>query len=284
MPTPPVSSETLRSPRPPRSSRSVLGHPEAILRPKAGRRAFDVERLLPCPDLAEFVDYYWLVRWHVPQPFDQQVVPQPRVHVAAEQDRLLVHGVSRRPFLRSLSGSGHVLGAAFHAGGFRPLLKRSVGSVSEGVQPGLDVLGVDDRTAAAVVLGTDDTATMVHALEEYLLATEPARDPAGREVTCLVAHAEQRTDVVRAEQLARHAGVSLRSLQRLFTEYLGIGPKWVIQRYRILDAAAATHSGQPVDWAALAHRLGFSDQAHLTRVFAQVVGTPPATYQRDPAT
>jgi AraC-like DNA-binding protein len=37
-------------------------------------------------------------------------------------------------------------------------------------------------------------------------------------------------------------------------------------------------------WAALAHALGFSDQAHLTRVFAQVVGTPPATYQRDPAT
>jgi transcriptional regulator GlxA family with amidase domain len=89
---------------------------------------------------------------------------------------------------------------------------------------------------------------------------------------------------MRAEQLARLAGVSLRSLQRLFTEYVGVGPKWVIQRFRILDAAAAAHAGQPADWAAVAHELGFSDQAHLTRAFTQVVGTPPATYQRDQAT
>jgi len=261
------------------------------VRPKAGERAFDVQRLPPRTELAEFVDYFWLVRWHVPEPFEQQVVPQPRVHIAAEEGRLLVHGVTRRPFFRTLTGTGHVLGAAFHAGGFRPLLKRSVGSVSETVRPALDVLGVDDRTAAADILGPSDDhdhdhddASMVRVLEDYLLATRPAPDPAGRDVTALVTHAEQHADIVRAEQLAQHAGVSLRSLQRLFTEYVGIGPKWVIARFRILDAAAAAHSGQATDWAALAHELGFSDQAHLTRVFAQVVGTPPATYQRDPAT
>jgi len=260
------------------------GHPEAILRPKAGERAFGVERLPPRAELAEFVDYYWLVRWHVAEPFEQQVVPQPRVHVAAEEGRLLVHGVTRLPFFRTLTGTGHVLGAAFHAGGFRPLLKRAVGSVSDSVRPGLDVLGVDDRLPAARILGTGDATAMVAALEEYLLATDPVPDPVGRETTALVAQAEQRTDIVRAEQLAQHAGVSLRSLQRLFTEYVGIGPKWVIQRFRILDAAAAAHTGERADWAALAHELGFSDQAHLTRAFTQVVGTPPAAYQRDPAT
>ncbi len=54
----------------------------------------------------------------------------------------------------------------------------------------------------------------------------------------------------------------------------------VIQRFRILDAAGAAHSGERIDWSALAYELGFSDQAHLTRVFTHVVGTPPATYQR----
>jgi len=78
--------------------------------------------------------------------------------------------------------------------------------------------------------------------------------------------------------------VSLRSLQRTFTEYVGIGPKWVIQRFRILEAAAAAIADTPVAWAVLAQDLGFSDQAHLTRVFTQVVGTPPATYRRDPGT
>jgi AraC-like DNA-binding protein len=206
------------------------------------------------------------------------------VHVAAEQGRLLVHGVTREQFFRTLTGTGHVLGVAFHSGGFRPLLKRSVGTISGVVQTGHDVLGHDDRPTAARILGTSDGGEMVDACEAYLLQTDPQPDPTSREVTALVAEAETRNDIIRAEQLANHAGMSLRNLQRLFTEYVGIGPKWVIQRFRILDAAAAAHSGQSTDWFELAYVLGFSDQSHLTRVFSEVVGTPPATYQRDQGT
>jgi AraC-like DNA-binding protein len=260
------------------------GHPEAIVRPRAGARAFDVERIRAAPEVAEYVDYFWLVRWHVQEPYRQQVVPQPRVHVVAQDDRIMVHGVSREPFFRTLRGEGHALGAAFHAGGFRPLLQRSVGSVSGTVRPAQDVLGVDDRATASQILAATESAPMMRTFVDFLLTTGPRPDPTAREVTGLVAEAERRTDMVRAEQLARHAGMSLRSLQRLFTEYVGVGPKWVIQRFRILDAAAAAHAGGSTDWAALAAELGFSDQAHLTRAFTRVVGTPPATYARDPAT
>ena len=265
------------------------GRPEAIVRPKAGEQTFDVRRIPPGPDLAEYVDYYWLVRWETPEPYRQQVIPQPRIHLAAEQGRLLVHGVSRETFFRTLEGAGHVLGAAFHPGGFRPLLGSSVGALSGTVRPGLDVLGIDDRPTAEAILRGDaarhqDDDEMVGALETYLLATEPAPDPTAREVTDLVEVAAEHIEIARADQLAAHAGISLRTLQRLFTEYVGIGPKWVIQRFRILEAAATAHAGGPVDWAALAQRLGFSDQAHLTRVFTDVVGTPPAAYVRDPGT
>lgn len=260
------------------------GRPEAIVRPTAGREAFDVERIPPSASLAEFVEYYWLVRWHTETPYRQRVIPQPRVHVVAEAGRLLVHGVSREPFFRTLTGTGHALGAAFHAAGFRPLLRRSVATISGTVLAGADVLGRDDRRAAGRILAAAaaEPARMVEALEDYLLGTDPVPDPTAREVTALVSEAERRPGLVRAEQLASYAGLSLRSLQRLFAEYVGIGPKWVIQRFRILEAAAAAHAGEPTHWASLAHRLGFSDQAHLTRVFTQVVGTPPASYQRDP--
>jgi AraC-like DNA-binding protein len=259
------------------------GRPEAIVRPKAGERAFDVERIAPDPALAEFVDYYWLVRWRVTE-HRQQVVPQPRVHLAGEHGRLLVHGVSRAPFFRTLTGTGHVLGAAFHPGGFHAVLRASVATISGTVQPGLDLLGRDDRPAAERIATSAASAEMVRAVEEYLLGCSPEPDPTGREVTGLVDEVRRRSEIVRAEQLAQHAGLTLRSLQRLFSEYVGVGPKWVIQRSRILDATAAAHSGEAVDWAQLADRLGFSDQAHLTRVFTQVVGTPPAMYQQDPGT
>jgi AraC-like DNA-binding protein len=260
------------------------GHPEAIVRPHMAEGRFTVERLPPGGSLAELVDYHWLVRWDVPAPYRQQVVPQPRVHVVAEDGRLLVHGVTQRPFFRTLEGSGHALGTAFHPGGFRPLLRASVGGISGSVRPAGALLGVDDLPVAARILGGHDAADMVAAMEEYLLAVDPAPDPTGLQVTELVAEAERNAAITRAEALAAAAGMSLRSLQRLFAEYVGVGPKWVIQRFRILDAVAAAHSGAVADWAALARELGFSDQAHLTRVFTHVVGTPPASYQREATT
>jgi AraC-like DNA-binding protein len=257
------------------------GHPSAILRPSGAERAFTVDRIPPGEELAGLVDYHWYVGWQVEEPHEQQVVPQPRIHLAAEQERLFVHGISRTPFHRTLTGTGHSLGASFRPGGFRTFLGSSVGALAGRVVPAADLLGADDRPAAATILGTDDRRAMVRAMEEYLLGLEPVPDPMAAQVTGLVAAAETDRTITRAEELAGRAGLSLRSLQRLFTEYVGIGPKWVIQRYRILDAAAAAHSGERVDWAALATELGFSDQAHLTRTFTQVVGTPPATYQRE---
>ena len=260
---------------------SSLGTPDAVLRPSQAAQAITIERVPASPEFAACVDYLWYVGWRTAAPHEQQVVPQPRIHMAVEDGRLLVHGVSREPFLRTVTGTGHTLGVAFHAGGFRPFLRRAVGTLCGAVVPAAEVFGVDDRPSAEQVAAARDVPVMVHALQSYLLSLEPEPDPVVEEVRALVDVAESDHGLNRAEDLAARASMSLRSLQRLFTEYVGIGPKWVVSRFRILDAAAAAHGGEPVDWARLATDLGFSDQAHLTRAFTSVVGTPPATYQRE---
>jgi len=264
------------------------GTPDAILRPTEAEQAITVARRAPSRALAPFVDYFWYVGWRIPErrrAYRQQVVPQPRVHVAAEfhegEPRLLVHGLSREPFFRTLSGTGHTLGAAFHPGGFRPLLGRGVGSIAGSVVSAEELLGPDDRPCAVRILEASDVSSMAAALEDYLAAMHLTPDPVVEKVRELVVAAEEDHRLTRAEDLADHAAMSLRSLQRLFTDYVGIGPKWVISRFRILDAAAAAHSGEAVDWAALAAELGFADQAHLTRAFTAVVGTPPETYRQE---
>jgi len=79
--------------------------------------------------------------------------------------------------------------------------------------------------------------------------------------------------------LAARLAVSPRTLQRHCSRVLGVGPKWVVQRARIHDALDVVRaSGGAVDWAALAGRLGFADQAHFTRTFTALVGMPPAAY------
>ena len=258
---------------------SPAGKPDAILHPSEAAQRIDVDRVPASVRWAGLVDYHWYVGWRADEPHEQLVVPQPRIHLAAEHGRLLVHGISRDPFRRRLDGIGHTLGAAFHPGGFRPLLRGPVSGLAGRVVPAVEVLGVDDRPAARAILDTGDVATMAAAMEAYLDSVGADPDPAVDEVRALVALVEEDRGLIRAEQLAERASMSLRSLQRLFGEYVGIGPKWVVARCRILDAAVA-HRGGPVDWAALAADLGFADQAHLTRAFTRVVGTPPETYRR----
>jgi len=72
--------------------------------------------------------------------------------------------------------------------------------------------------------------------------------------------------------------MSVRLLQRLFAGYVGVGPKWVILRYRIHEALEHAETDREVDWAALAADLGYADQAHLVRDFTATVGVPPTAY------
>ena len=72
-----------------------------------------------------------------------------------------------------------------------------------------------------------------------------------------------------------------RSLQRLFAEYVGVGPKWVIRRYRIYDALERAATTASVDWVRLATDLGYSDQAHFSREFTSIVGTSPTRYAKN---
>ncbi|MGW0073208.1 helix-turn-helix domain-containing protein, partial [Streptosporangium sandarakinum] len=115
-------------------------------------------------------------------------------------------------------------------------------------------------------------------VERFLLDLEPRRDPVAEEVAALVAMAEGDVSVTRADELAARAGRSVRSLQRLFRDYVGVGPKWVIRRFRLHEAAERVYRG--LDLATLAAELGYTDQAHLTRDFTAAVGMSPAAYAR----
>jgi AraC-like DNA-binding protein len=59
-----------------------------------------------------------------------------------------------------------------------------------------------------------------------------------------------------------------------------VSPKWVIQRYRLLEAAAQLRTNDPPKLVALAAALGYADQAHFQRQFKQVIGKTPGSFPR----
>ncbi len=148
------------------------------------------------------------------------------------------------------------------------------------IVPLAEAFGSAGDTLDRAVLAQPDDALAVSAIEALLRAQKLTCDPALAEAMALAARAEADRDIHRAEDLAKIAAVSVRTLHRSFERYIGVGPKWIIRRSRVQEAAERVASGAPVAWAALALELGYHDQAHLIHDFKAQIGFTPAAYAK----
>ncbi|MFI6938900.1 DUF6597 domain-containing transcriptional factor [Streptomyces sp. NPDC050418] len=239
----------------------------------------------PAAALRPYLEHYWLIDWDLPQPYASHVVPHPSVNVVFQRsggdEHGEVAGIGLGLFTQKLEGVGRVCGVQFRPGGFRPFAPQApvaewtgrrlpLGEVFEGLR--------EDPEVLASVLGPDDDAGRVAALDTFLLARGPRPDPQADLAMALVERIRGDRTILRAGALARDEGLALRTLQRLFAQYVGVGPKWVILRYRIHEALERAESDAQVRWAELAAELGYTDQAHLVRDFTATVGVPPTAY------
>jgi transcriptional regulator GlxA family with amidase domain len=82
------------------------------------------------------------------------------------------------------------------------------------------------------------------------------------------------------EDLADVSHVSVRTLQRLFRVHMGLSPKTVLNRFRLMAAVHAADSRAVRSWADAASGLGYADQAHLARDFRNRLDVTPGSYAR----
>ncbi|MFD0276594.1 helix-turn-helix domain-containing protein [Kitasatospora sp. NPDC127111] len=212
--------------------------------------------------------------------YEQKVLVHPHLHLVFEAPRATVHGVDRRLFVRRLEGAGHVLGVRFRPGGFRLLTGRPAAGLAGRTVPAAAFFGPAADQLNELVL--EGGSASVGAVDAFLLARLPEPDREAERLAALAASMVERVtgppDLHRVDDLAAEFGVSVRGVQRLFAEYVGATPKWVLRRARLHEAARRADRGADVDWAALAADLGYADQAHFTRDFTAAVGESPARY------
>jgi len=275
-----------------------------VLRPELAATHFRLARHAPSDVLAPFVDYYWIPRWDLrgEPPYEQTILPHPNVHLVFEASGAGIFGVDRRLFTRSLSGLGLAFGIRFTAGGFRPFWQAPISQLTDRVVPAARLFGpLAEKTRQAIMCASgwsgvsggpdgssgsegssdaDDAADarMIGYAEGLLCSVLPEPDALAEQVADLVSHITADPGLRRVDQLSAASGMTARSLQRLFADYVGVSPKWVMRRARLHEAAERADSGEPVDWAALAADLGYADQAHLTRDFTVTIGVSPTRY------
>ncbi|WP_328461974.1 AraC family transcriptional regulator [Streptomyces sp. NBC_00448] len=260
-------------------SRHGMGR--GVLRPATAAAHLTVPLHPPAAALAPYVEYYWNPRWDLRGRPDhvQDVLAHPNVHLVFEEPVPLVYGVQRALYRRVLHGRGQAFGVRFRAGAFRPFARGPVAELVDRSVPAAEYFGAEAQALGREVLAMEDLDAMSAAVDRFLLGFLPAvPDPRVARAGALVERLTADPGTLRVDAVARESGLPVRRLQRLFAEYVGASPKWVLRRARLHEAAARADEGTRLDWPALAAELGYADQSHFIRDFTAATGVPPTHY------
>jgi AraC-like DNA-binding protein len=260
--------------------RPKLVKPRGILHQSVEPAVSGYGRYWPAEDLAPFVEHFWTVAWDVAEPEVREVLPHPSVHLVLERGQSRLAGVPTRKFTRVLEGKGRVLGTKLRPGGFRPFLGRPVSGLTGRTLPLAEVFGPAGDELEARALACADPREGFEVVQGFLRGLGARPDPAVELVGRIAERAMTDREITRVEHLVEIFGIGARRLQRLFGEYVGVSPKWIIQRYRLHEAVERIAAGTAADGATLAGELGYADQAHFIRDFKKLVGSSPAEYAR----
>jgi AraC-like DNA-binding protein len=253
-----------------------------ILYANLAREKFQYGSLPPAPELAPFVENYWTVSWDLrgEPPFTQKVLTRPGVNMTFKRGRSRIAGLTTGQFAEVLEGRHRVFGIRFRTGSFRAVLGAPVAAITDrflGVQSVFDEQG---QALEGALLRVSEAEEMAAIMDRFLAPLAPRRDSDAELAAEIMAEIAGNRGLVKVQDLAADVGLGPRRLQRLFQEYVGAGPKWVIRRYRMQEALARALGDPQVSWSELAAELGYADQAHLIRDFTANVGAPPSKYVR----
>ncbi|MDW5610596.1 helix-turn-helix domain-containing protein [Mycolicibacterium sp. D5.8-2] len=267
--------------------RGVVGRP-------ASSSVFDLRRWAADGRTGRYVEHFWSVAWDLRgrDPFDTSVITFPAMHITREWGEdgarhgfplpnTLVHGVVEQVFRTTISERGWVVGARFRPGGFTARFGGDASTMTGRIQP------VDDLSDVfgGPVLVPDDVDAAAAEFDR-LIAHGAEPDDTYRALAAVVDRIRDDSGIHRVEQVMSHSPWSVRTTQRVFRRYVGVPVKWVLCRYRLQNAALEIETDPAVDFADLAVRLGWYDQAHFINDFRAMLGSTPgeyaATYGRRP--
>ena len=189
-------------------------------------------------------------------------------------------GMMTRPLDLEPPPTIDTMGVRFRPGGAYPFVGLPLASVTDrtvelgdlwGSSPALALF---ERLAAA----RDDAARVAIATGALSDRLKSSGGP-DRALVCAVGRLVRSAGRVTVAAITHETGMSQRHLQRRFAEEVGVGPKLLARILRFQHTLRFRGSMRApmcaIDWAHVAVRCGYTDQAHLIRDYGQFAGTTP---------
>lgn len=196
---------------------------------------------------------------------DEDVQPVPQVGITGALERAV--WVTGAP--------GLLVGVGLLPQGWPRFSEAPAADFANRMRPLADAIGPAAETLFTDLQAARGTSAIFAALDRTLSALmRPAPDSG------LVARAHaalQDPQVRKVADWAAVLGVSPRQLERICLRYLGLPPKRLLRRQRVLRTLAAMNEAPAESWS---HALDdqFTDQAHFIREFRHYMGDSPRAY------
>jgi AraC-like DNA-binding protein len=254
----------------------------SLITPGSAAALVGMVRVAPAADLADVIEQHWIVAWdhRGRSPVTQEVLPDPCVNLAIEPAGVLVYGVTSGRSAHVLAGAGTVVGTKFRPGGFSGFFAGPVRALNDRRLAPSEVFGSDGARLECELAAAKTTRALIEAVNAFLRSHRPPRVPQRALVNEIVEAMRAAPPGTRVSEVASSFAMSPRTLQRLFADHVGAGPKQVLQRFRHQDATdrlAAHERADDGGLARLAAELGYFDQAHFIHDFRVATGTVPST-------
>jgi AraC-like DNA-binding protein len=193
--------------------------------------------------------------------------------------RSFIVGSTLRSFIVRSAGRGHVVGASLLPTGVQPLLGVPARIIGESIAPLDDILGsAAGAIEESILAGRDDRC--LARLGDALVRLDAIREP-----HATVAHAVHRVRTAggrkRMDVLADETNLSVRQLERVFREHVGLGPKTYSRLVRFDGAARGIRARGTSSWTHFALTHGYCDQAHFINDFKEFAGVTPVQFEAE---
>lgn len=258
--------------------------PRGLLHERTSKQHFKLDLYGAPNGLEELVSNVWHVQWNLPagQSYLQSNLPHPVQHIVLDPLRGSgMYGCVTKKFDYEINGNGQVLGLKLFPGMGRAIWHEELSEITNGYAPLKRIIGEEQTDELECVFDSEmPVANVLQPFSESIFQLASPISEAMKDAREAVEFIDASKELFRVDDVANHLGVNVRQIQRIFSMYVGMPPKWVIDRYRMLEAVDEMNSERHVDIADLALKLGYSDQAHFSNQFKAMTGFSPSTYQK----
>ncbi len=215
---------------------------------------------LPQAQLRPFIECYWFLNATIGAPCQLEELiytdaradivftfGSPYLRVRADRpaeapvDRASNVDAQRRfPVRIYHQGRLHLVGVRFRPGGLSPFVRTPVHELSGHTLTLKDVFGRRGvELEEKLFFATGETQEQANLLDQFFLA--PCRAPRVRWVMSWLKAIEAQRGMVSILELSRLSGLSVRSVDRLFQQVIGLPPKFVARTVRFRHALSSPH-------------------------------------------